>query len=108
MAAHIHEFNGKPVPKVYTFAGGVFRLFEGGNINQVTTFSKASHSRAISCSASAPAARNSPKNGISPYAGQETVDGVKTDKLELVAKDPAVRKNLPKVTIWIDPGAGSA
>ena len=31
---------------------------------------------------------------------------MKTDKLELVAKDPAVCKNLPKVTIWIDPARG--
>ena len=36
------------------------------------------------------------------YLGTETIDGVKTDKLELVAKDPDVRKNIPKVTIWID------
>ena len=28
------------------------------------------------------------------YLGQETLDGVKTDKLELVPKDPAIRKNL--------------
>jgi len=28
---------------------------------------------------------------------------IKTDKLEMVAKDPDVRKNLPKVTIWVDP-----
>jgi outer membrane lipoprotein-sorting protein len=25
-----------------------------------------------------------------------------TDKLELVAKDPAVRKNIAKVTVWMD------
>ena len=36
------------------------------------------------------------------YLGTETIDGVKTDKLELVAKDPDVRKNIPKVTIWLD------
>ena len=36
------------------------------------------------------------------YLGTETIDGIKTDKLELVAKDPAVRKNIPKVTIWLD------
>jgi len=28
--------------------------------------------------------------------------GVPTDKLELVAKDSTVRKNIPKVTIWLD------
>jgi outer membrane lipoprotein-sorting protein len=37
------------------------------------------------------------------YLGSETLDGVKTEKLELVAKDPAVRKTVPKVTIWVDP-----
>ena len=26
--------------------------------------------------------------------------------LELIAKDPAVRKNIPKVTIWVDPVSG--
>ena len=36
------------------------------------------------------------------YLGTEKIDGVTTDKLELVAKDPAFRKNIPKVTIWLD------
>jgi len=30
------------------------------------------------------------------------LDGVTTEKLELVAKDPEVRRNLPKVTVWMD------
>jgi outer membrane lipoprotein-sorting protein len=37
------------------------------------------------------------------YVGSETLNGVKTEKLELVAKDPDVRKNLSKVEIWLDP-----
>ncbi len=36
------------------------------------------------------------------YLGTEKIDGVVTDKLELVAKDPDVSKNIPKVTIWLD------
>ena len=40
------------------------------------------------------------------YLGPETLDGVKTEKLEMVAKDPAVRKNIRKVTIWVDPENG--
>jgi len=36
----------------------------------------------------------------------EPLDGVKTDKLELIAKDPTVRKNIPKVTIWVDAERG--
>jgi outer membrane lipoprotein-sorting protein len=40
------------------------------------------------------------------YLGAETLDGVKTEKLELVPKDPAVRKNIPKVTVWMDAERG--
>ena len=35
--------------------------------------------------------------------GSEVMDGITTEKLELVAKDLDIRKNLSKVTIWVDP-----
>ncbi len=35
--------------------------------------------------------------------GGETIDGVQTEKLGLVAKDPAAQKNFKTVTIWVDP-----
>ncbi|MGD0445177.1 MAG: outer membrane lipoprotein-sorting protein [Edaphobacter sp.] len=38
--------------------------------------------------------------------GDETIDGVKTAKLDLVAKDPAVRSNFTHMTIWVDPVRG--
>ena len=41
MAAHIREVNGKPVPKVYVYSGGVVKLYEK-LIDQVTTLSKLS------------------------------------------------------------------
>ena len=34
--------------------------------------------------------------------GQETLDGIKVEKLDLVARDAEVRKSLPKVTLWMD------
>ena len=34
--------------------------------------------------------------------GPEMVDGVKTEKLELVSKDQGVRNNFSKVTLWMD------
>jgi len=40
------------------------------------------------------------------YLGAETIDGTTTEKLEMVPKDPAIRKNLSKVTMWIDPERG--
>ncbi len=38
--------------------------------------------------------------------GPETLDGTKVEKLELVAKDPAVRANIKKFTLWIDLARG--
>ena len=35
--------------------------------------------------------------------GPETIDGVKTEKLDLVSKDPSVRNTFSHVTVWIDP-----
>ena len=49
-----------------------------------------------------PAGRSLQEKWDITYDGDETIDGVKTAKLELVAKDPTVRKNLPKVTVWMD------
>ena len=47
MAAHIRAENKKPIDKVYVFSGGVFKLFEGGNLNQVTTYAQASLARGV-------------------------------------------------------------
>jgi outer membrane lipoprotein-sorting protein len=38
--------------------------------------------------------------------GPETIDGVKTEKLDLVSKDPSVKDTFSHVTIWIDPARG--
>jgi outer membrane lipoprotein-sorting protein len=38
--------------------------------------------------------------------GDEMIDGVQTAKLDLVAKDPAVRNNCTHMTIWVDPVRG--
>ncbi len=38
--------------------------------------------------------------------GDEVLDGVKTAKLDLVPKDPAVRANCTHMTIWVDPVRG--
>ncbi len=38
--------------------------------------------------------------------GPETLDGTKVEKLDLVARDPAVLANIKKVTLWIDTARG--
>ena len=104
MAAHIEEENGKPVPKIYTFSKGVFKLYEKLS-NQVTTYKNDKLGGYLLLGFGASGKELSEKWDIT-YAGQEKLENVETDKLELVAKDPAVRKNLPKVTIWMDTARG--
>ena len=100
IGAHINEENGKPVPKVYTYAKGVFRLYEKLP-DQVTTYKNDKLSEYLLLGFGA-SGKELQKVWDITYAGQEKINGVNTDKLELVAKDPAARKNLPKVTVWMD------
>ncbi len=105
MAAHINEVNGKPVPKVYAYSGGHLQLFEP-MIDQVTRINKASAYEGYLMLGFGASGKELAEKWEIKYAGAETLGGVKTDKLDLVAKDPTVRKNLPKVTIWVDPTRG--
>ncbi len=101
MAAHIATDNGAQAPKIYTFSKGVFQLYEP-MIPQVTTFRQASKfAEYVMLGFGASGDELKAKWDITDL-GAETISGVETEKLELVAKDPTVRKNLPKVTIWMD------
>jgi outer membrane lipoprotein-sorting protein len=109
MAAHIRDVNGKPVPKVYVYSGGVLRLYEK-MIDQVTTLSKVSQYESYLMLGFGASGRDLERKWNITYLGSETLpDGkakVKTEKLELVAKDPAVRKNVRKVILWLDTDRG--
>jgi len=100
-AAHIATIDNKPAPKVYTFVGGVLKLDEV-NANQVTTIAQASKfTDYVMLGFGASGDELAAKWNITDL-GPETVNGVQTEKLELVAKDPTVKKNIPEVTIWMD------
>ena len=104
MGAHIKEENDKPVPKVYTFAKNVFRLYEKLP-NQVTTYKNEKAGGYLLLGFGASGKELSSKWDIQ-YTGDETLDGVKTARLDLVPKDPSVREKLPKVTVWMDTARG--
>jgi outer membrane lipoprotein-sorting protein len=105
MAAHIVEQNGKPAPVTYSFTKGTLQLFNP-RINQVQTISRASAYEGYLMLGFGASGKELADKWNIQYAGSETVDGVKTEKLELVAKDPNVLRLFPKVTIWIDPERG--
>lgn len=107
MAAHIQTENGSPIEKVYTFSGGVFKLYQKGpGIDEVTTLrSPANLAEYLMLGFGASGSELAAKWDISDL-GPEKIEGVETERLELVAKDPAVRKTLQKVTVWMDLSRG--
>jgi outer membrane lipoprotein-sorting protein len=101
MGVHMSEHDGKPSGKAYTLSGGTLKLFEPG-VNQVTTFAKAGKWESYAILGFGASGRDLQSKWDIKYLGSETLNGVETEKLELVAKDPDVRKNLSKVDIWLD------
>jgi outer membrane lipoprotein-sorting protein len=105
MAAHIREVNGKPVPKVVVISGGTIKLYEP-LIDQVTILRKLSQYESWFMLGFGASGKDLADKWEIKYLGAEMLDGVKTEKLELAPKDPAIRKNLPKVTVWMDTERG--
>jgi outer membrane lipoprotein-sorting protein len=105
MGIHINEDDGKPVPKVIVVAGGEFQLYEK-LVNQVTRSKKAGKYESYLVLGFGASGKDLDQKFNMKYAGEETVNGVKTEKLELVAKDPDILKLFPKITIWIDLARG--
>jgi outer membrane lipoprotein-sorting protein len=105
MSAHIEEQNGKKAPKMYVYSGGGIKLYEP-LIDQVTTLSKLSQYESWFMLGFGASGKDLEQKWEIKYLGSELLEGKKTEKLELVAKDPAVRKNIAKVTIWVDPETG--
>jgi outer membrane lipoprotein-sorting protein len=105
MGVHISEENSKPVPKVMVVSHGVFKLYEK-LINQVTTSNKVSKYESYLMLGFGAGGKDLAEKWNIKYLGSEKLDGIKTEKLELVAKDPQVLKLFPKVTVWIDADRG--
>ena len=106
MAAHIHEVNGKTVPKVYSYCRRRLQALRkadqpGHHLQQAQPVRELPDARLRRQRQGSGA-----RSGRSSISVRRLLDGVKTEKLELVAKDPAVRKNIPKVTIWLDTDRG--
>jgi len=102
MAAHLNEDNKRPIAKIYIFSGGVLRESDTGKASDARTFNQASKYESYLMLGFGASGKDLEEKWDIKYLGAETIDGVATDKLELVAKDPTVRKNIPKVTIWLD------
>jgi hypothetical protein len=102
MAAHIHEHNGKPSPGAYNFVNGKLAFYDGSTVHKYDASKWESY---LMLGFGASGTELADKWDIK-YIGSEMMNGVNVAKLELVAKDPQVRKTIAKVTLWIDPDTG--
>jgi outer membrane lipoprotein-sorting protein len=102
MAAHVKQFDGQPNGTVYTYNHGVFQLFDPQQ-NQVTKMQNSANLAGYLSLGFGGSGKQLQEEFEVTFLGQETIDGVKTDKLQLIPKDQRARNLFSKVTIWIDP-----
>lgn len=102
MAAHITKHNSGPSQQTYIFSGGVLRVSDTGKEIDARTYTQAGKYESYLMLGFGASGKELAEKWDIQYLGTEKIDGVTTDKLELVAKDPTVRRNIPKVTIWLD------
>lgn len=105
MGVHIQTDNSRTAPKTMVFSHGVLKVYDKLQ-DQVVTVAKASSYEGYIALGFGASGKDLEQKWNIKYLGSDTVSGVKTEKLELVAKDPAVLKIFQKVTIWIDPDRG--
>jgi outer membrane lipoprotein-sorting protein len=97
-----------PSLKLIEFRNGIVRLFDPG-IDHLTiidaTKNKAQFESFLTVGFGG-SGKDLAKAWTISDLGDEVIDGVQTAKLDLVAKDPAVRNNCTHMTIWVDPVRG--
>jgi outer membrane lipoprotein-sorting protein len=102
MAAHFTAHNGQPSDKAYIFSGGTLRYSDTGKEKDAKPYVEASKYESYFVLGFGASGRDLAEKWTIKYLGKDTVDGIVTDELELVAKDPKVLKLFQKVTIWLD------
>jgi outer membrane lipoprotein-sorting protein len=106
MGIHISKVDGRDVPKVIVCcANGKIQMFEKLT-NTVSTLDQFSQYESWFMLGFGASGTELEEKWNITYAGTETIDGVKTEKLILVAKDEKVRRNIPQVTVWMDTRRG--
>lgn len=102
MGVHIDTDDGQPSPKVVVCCiNGEIKLYEKLP-NQVTTMSKWSQYESWFMLGFGASGKELAAKWDIKYDGAETVDGIKTEKLELTSRDPKVREKVPSVILWMD------
>ncbi len=100
--AHIVDGKNHPMEKAYIFSGGTLRYSDTGKERDAQPYNQANKYESYFQLGFGASGKDLAAKWTITYLGKETIDGITTDKLKLVAKDPDVRKNIPEVTVWLD------
>lgn len=102
MGIHIDTDNGDKIVKtIVCCQGGSVKLYEQ-RLNEVTVLNKLNQYESWFMLGFGASGKELAEKWNIADDGPETVNGVRTEKLEMVPKDPAVLRNVPKVTLWMD------
>jgi outer membrane lipoprotein-sorting protein len=101
-ANHIVDGKSHPTGKAYVFSGGMLRVSDTGKEIDAKPVEQASKYESYFVLGFGAGGKDLEEKWTIKYLGKETLDGIAVDVLELVAKDPTVRKNIAKVTVWMD------
>jgi outer membrane lipoprotein-sorting protein len=100
--AHVSRHNGRPALKTFLYAGGVLWVSDTGAQSDAKNYSQFGKYESYFALGFGAGGTELEKQWTVRYLGQEKIGEIQTDKLELIARDPQVRKNIPKVTVWMD------
>ncbi len=105
MAADFAE----PDKKYVIYSGGKVQVYQP-KIDQVNEYNVASKNRGDIESylvlGFGGSGRDLQKSYDVKFLGTETVNGIKTEKLELIPKSVRLRNNIERILLWIDPARG--
>ncbi len=102
MAAHLTEHNNHPTAKTYILSAGTLRVSDTGKESDAKAYTQAGKYESYLMLGFGASGTELMEKWEIRHLGTETIAGVKTDKLELIARDPNIRKTIRKVTIWLD------
>jgi len=94
-----------PDKKYVLFIGGKVQIYQP-NIEQVNEYQAGANKEAVESFlvlGFGGSGHALDKSFDVSYSGHETLDGVQTDKLDLVPKSPKVRNMFDHIVLWIDP-----
>lgn len=106
MGAVIQKKAGKPIHNVMQFRNGTLDVYDGASVKHIDARANQSQYESYLTLGFGGSGKDLEAQWNITLQGMETIDGVQTAKLLLVAKDPSVRSKFSNVTIWVDPVRG--